>query len=133
MSARSSRATSTRRRAALADPKDKIELFNLITHARDVSRHDKDSDEAIKSLLEVTRQDPKVIDAWFMLGNEYYRKRQFTRAIDSYKRALALKSDYDLVVINMANAYRQLGQRRGSAGRLSTLSGARSEERADSV
>jgi arylsulfatase A-like enzyme/Tfp pilus assembly protein PilF len=94
----------------LADPKDKIELFNLITHARDLSRHDKNSDEAIKSLLEVTRQDPKVIDAWFMLGNEYYRKRQFTQAIESYKQALALKSDYDLVVINMANAYRQLGK-----------------------
>ena len=43
----------------LADPKDKIELFNLITHARDLSRHDKDSDEAIRSLLEVTRQDPE--------------------------------------------------------------------------
>jgi choline-sulfatase len=94
----------------LADPKDKIELFNLITHARDLSRHDKNSDEAINSLLEVTRQDPKVIDAWFMLGNEYYRKRQFTQAIESYKQALALKSDYDLVVINMANAYRQLGK-----------------------
>jgi len=103
-------AGDTEKRSALADPKDKIELFNLITHARDLSRHDKNSDEAIKSLLEVTRQDPKVIDAWFMLGNEYYRKRQFTQAIDSYKQALALKSDYDLVVINMANAYRQLGK-----------------------
>ena len=96
--------------SALADPKDKIELFNLITRARDLSRHDQDSDEAITTLLEVTRQDPKVIDAWFMLGNEYYRKRQFEQAIDSYKQALALKSDYDLVVINMANAYRQLGK-----------------------
>ncbi len=97
-------------RVALADPKDKIDLFNLMTRARDLSRHDKNSDEAIKSLIEVTRQDPKVIDAWFMLGNEYYRNRQFEQAIDSYKRALALKSDYDLVVINMANAYRQLGK-----------------------
>jgi arylsulfatase A-like enzyme/Tfp pilus assembly protein PilF len=103
-------SSGTEKRSELADPKDKIELFNLITHARDLSRHDKNSDEAIKSLLEVTRQDPKVIDAWFMLGNEYYRKRQFTQAIESYKQALALKSDYDLVIINMANAYRQLGK-----------------------
>jgi len=96
--------------SALADPKDKIELFNLITHARDLSRHNQDSDEAITTLLDVTRRDPKVIDAWFMLGNEYYRKRQFELAIESYKQALALKADYDLVVINMANAYRQLGK-----------------------
>ena len=133
MSARSSPSDDRRTTSELADPKDKIELFNLITHARDLSRHDKNSDEAIKSLLEVTRQDPKVIDAWFMLGNEYYRKRQFTQAIDSYKQALALKSDYDLVVINMANAYRQLGQRRRGARRLSSLHAARSKERADSV
>ena len=45
-----------------------------------------------------------------MLGNEYYRRRQFTRAIEQFKRALALKPDYDLVVINMANAYRALGR-----------------------
>ncbi len=102
-------STGTGSRSNLADPKDKIELFNLITRARDLSRHNRDSDEAITALTEVTRQDPGVIDAWFMLGNEYSRLRQFTRAIASYKQALALKSDYDLAVINMANAYRQLG------------------------
>src|SRR5258707_11742268 len=47
-----------------------------------------------------------------MLGNEYYRRREFTRAIDQFKRALALKPDYDLVVINMANAYRAMGRDR---------------------
>ena len=55
----------------------------------------------------------------FMLGNEYYRNRQFEQAIDSYKRALALKSDYDLVVINMAStAYRPIRSigRTNSAG-----------------
>ena len=45
-----------------------------------------------------------------MLGNEYYRRRQFARAIEQFKRALELKPDYDLVVINMANAYRALGR-----------------------
>ena len=68
-----------------------------------------------------------------MLGNEYYQKRQFTRAIDSYKRALALKSDYDLVVINMANAYRQLGEDEEALVGYRRFHGARSEERADSV
>jgi choline-sulfatase len=97
-------------RAGLADPKDKIQLFNLMTQARETARHDKESDDGLHALERVVAQDPKVIDAWFMLGNEYYRRRQFARAIDQFKRALELKPDYDLVVINMANAYRALGR-----------------------
>jgi arylsulfatase A-like enzyme/Tfp pilus assembly protein PilF len=97
-------------RAGLADPKDKIQLFNLMTQARETARHDKESDEGLHALERVIAQDPKVIDAWFMLGNEYYRRRQYTRAIEQFKRALELKPDYDLVVINMANAYRALGR-----------------------
>jgi tetratricopeptide (TPR) repeat protein len=97
-------------RAGLADPKDKIRLFNLMTQARETARHDKESDEGLHALERVVAEDPNVIDAWFMLGNEYYRRRQFTRAIEQFKRALDLKPDYDLVVINMANAYRALGR-----------------------
>jgi len=99
-------------RAGLADPKDKIQLFNLMTQARETARHDKESDEGLRALERVVAEDPKVIDAWFMLGNEYYRRRQFSRAIEQFTRALALKPDYDLVVINMANAYRALGRDR---------------------
>jgi arylsulfatase A-like enzyme/Tfp pilus assembly protein PilF len=97
-------------RSGLADPKDKIQLFNLMTQARETARHDTESDAGLHALEHVIEQDPKIIDAWFMLGNEYYRRRDFARAIDQYKRALELKPDYDLVVINMANAYRALGR-----------------------
>ena len=81
-----------------------------MTQARETARHDKESDEGLHALERVVAQDPKIIDAWFMLGNEYYRRRQFARAIEQFKRALELKPDYDLVVINMANAYRALGR-----------------------
>jgi choline-sulfatase len=97
-------------RSGLADPKDKIQLFNLMTQAREVARHEKDSDEGLHALQRVVDEDPKVIDAWFMMGNEYYRRHEYREAIDRYKRALELKPDYDLVVINMANAYRALGR-----------------------
>ncbi|MEP6467838.1 MAG: sulfatase-like hydrolase/transferase, partial [Parafilimonas sp.] len=97
-------------RAGLADPKDKIQLFNLMTQARETARHDQESDEGLHALERVVAEDPKVIDAWFMLGNEYYRRRQFAHAIDQFNKALELKPDYDLVVINMANAYRALGR-----------------------
>ena len=81
-----------------------------MTQARETARHDKSSDDGLHALQRVVAQDPNVIDAWFMLGNEYYRRHQYPAAITNYKRALALKPDYDLVVINMANAYRAIGK-----------------------
>jgi len=102
--------TTSPDRGGLADPKDKIQLFNLMTQARETARHEKDSDEGLHALQRVVDEDPKVIDAWFMMGNEYYRRHEYARAIDRYKHALELKPDYDLVVINMANAYRALGR-----------------------
>jgi choline-sulfatase len=102
--------TRTADPAKLADPKDKIHLFNLMTRAREMAKHDPEGTGAIEALQRITGEDPNVIDAWFMLGNEYYRRREFTRAIENYRHALALKPDYDLALINMANSYRALGR-----------------------
>jgi arylsulfatase A-like enzyme/Tfp pilus assembly protein PilF len=95
-----------------ADPKDKIELFNLMTAARDRATDSPEGAfaEVVALLRKVVDADPNVIDAWFNLGNEYYKQRRFEEAIGYFKRALELKPDYDLAIINMANSYRSLGQ-----------------------
>ncbi len=97
-------------RSRLADPKDKIELFNLVMTARERIHDDKDSEGGLKALREVVSKDPQIIDAWVMMGNEYSRRREFTRALESFQKALALKPDYDLAVFNIANVYRTLGR-----------------------
>ena len=95
-----------------ADPKDKIDLFNLMSRARNRARDEPDGSftEVVALLEQVVRADPNVIDAWFTLGNTYYKEQRFKEAIGYFKRALELKPDYDLALINMANAYRALGQ-----------------------
>jgi len=101
-------ATSTDKRA---DPKDKIHLFNLMTSARERAKEAPEGAfNYVVSLLEqVVREDPDVIDAWFSLGNEHFKQERFKDAIGYFKRALALKPDYDLALINMAHSYRRLG------------------------
>ena len=94
----------------LADPKDKIELFNLIITARERLHDEHDSEGGLKALREVLSKDAEVIDAWVMMGNEYTRRREFTRALECFQRALALKPDYDLAVFNMANVYLAVGR-----------------------
>ena len=97
-------------RASLPDPKDKVHLFNLMTNARELSKGEDRFTRVVGMLKQVVREDPKVIDAWFMLGNEHVKEDRPSEAIEYFKRALALKPDYDIAVVNMANAYRRLGR-----------------------
>ena len=102
-------ATANDPRTARPDPKDKIPLFNLLGEARDLAPT-KGSFAGVTAILrKVLAEDPEVIDAWFSLGNAYFKERRHREAIDYFKKALALKPDYDLAVINIAAAYRQLG------------------------
>jgi choline-sulfatase len=107
-------ASASDPRTNRADPKDKISLFNKLGTATEMSKDRDQGDEAsfrsvIAILNEVVREDPAVIDAWFMLGTQYLQHGEPRRAIDYYKRTLSLKPDYDLAVINLAQAYRRLG------------------------
>ena len=97
-------------RAGLADPKDKVHLFNKISAARDLGRDEADLPRAMAMIEEVVKEDPKVIDAWFTLGNMSSRRGRHEDAIGYFKRALALKADDEEAVINMAHAYRKLGR-----------------------
>lgn len=97
-------------RSSLADPKDKIHLYNLMGRAREASLNDNNSEAAIEALEQVLREDPSVIDAWVSLGNEQRRLRRIDDAIESYKQALSLSADSELAVINLAHAYRMAGK-----------------------
>jgi tetratricopeptide (TPR) repeat protein len=97
-------------RAGLADPKDKVHLFNRISDARDLGRNENELAVAMTMLEEVLKEDPKVIDAWFTLGNMAGRRGQWNEAIAFFKRALALKADDEEAVINLAHAYRKIGR-----------------------
>ena len=90
----------------LPDPKDKIEIFNLMTAAREAGEG---ADATLNRLLKVVSQDANVLDAWVMLGNEYFRQREYTKAADNYKRALQINPGYNLAIVNLAGAYKAMG------------------------
>ena len=92
---------------ALPDPKDKIDIFNLMTAAREAG--DTDGAATIGRLTRVLAQDPGVLDAWVMLGNEYFRKADFKTAAEHYRKALEINPSYDLAIVNLAGAYRSMG------------------------
>jgi arylsulfatase A-like enzyme/Tfp pilus assembly protein PilF len=109
-------ASASDSRAGRADPKDKIGVFNRLGEALDLAKEgdgeeqdDASFAKATGLLREVVREDPTVIDAWFMLGTQHLKRHLAKDAVAYFKKTLELKPDYDLAVINMAQAYRQLG------------------------
>lgn len=93
----------------LGDPKDKIVVFNQLSRARELSLQEK-YQEAAAMVEEIIREDPKIVDAYFTLGNLYFKWRKFDKALESFFQALDLKPNDSFVVINIANSYIQMNQ-----------------------
>ena len=93
----------------LPDPKDKIDLFNLIQEAH-ADSVDQKPEEAVKKLHRALAEDPAIVDAHFMLGKEYFRMEKYDLAMAAFKKTLEMKPDYDVAMVNLANTYRKLGK-----------------------
>ena len=107
-------ATASDPRTGRADPKDKIGVVNTLGRVMDLARDRKDGDEetfarVISMLNGVVADDPTIIDGWFMLGSQYMRHGEPAKAVEYFKKTLSLKPDYDVAVVNLAGAYRQMG------------------------
>jgi choline-sulfatase len=93
----------------LANPGDKIGVFNALSRARETGM-DGNFDEAIRTIEAIIKEDPTIADAHFSLGNILYKARRFEEAIGAFTRSLDLKPDDSFTVINIANCYGAMGR-----------------------
>ena len=93
----------------LADPKDKITMFNRLIQARE-SGLGGAPEEAIATIKAIIAEDPGISDAHFSLGNIYYKSKRFEEALEAFKISLDLKPDDSFAVINIANALQALNR-----------------------
>jgi len=93
----------------LADPKEKIEVFNQISRAREIGLSGQ-FEEAVTILNNILKEDPTISDGFFALGNVYFKARKFAEALNAFKNSLDLKPDDSFAVINIANCYAALNQ-----------------------
>ena len=93
----------------LADPKDKIGIFNELSRAREDGLAG-DADAAIKTIRDIIASDPTIGDAHFSLGNVLYRARRFPEALEAFRKALDLKPDDSFAAINVGNCYQAMGR-----------------------
>jgi tetratricopeptide (TPR) repeat protein len=101
--------SSKLRGKTLADPKDKISVFNRLAQARE-SGLGGEPEEAIKTIRAIIAEDPGISDAHFSLGNIYYKSKRYEEALEAFEISLDLKPDDSFAVINIANALQALGR-----------------------
>lgn len=58
----------------------------------------------------VVARDPKNVQAWIQLGNDYFDTAQHQKSIDAYAKALELKPDNPDVLTDQGVMYRAIGQ-----------------------
>jgi arylsulfatase A-like enzyme/predicted Zn-dependent protease len=94
---------------ALANPKEKIAVFNELSRAREMGMSGQ-ADEAVSIIQRIIANDPEISDAYFSVGNIYFKARKFDEAIPYFEKALELKPDDSFCVINIANSYLNMGR-----------------------
>jgi len=91
------------------DPKDKIELYNLLKLAGQDSVSGRIADGLAK-VQQVLAADPEVIEAYTMLGNMHTKAGRREEAIDAYRRALAVDPEHEGAAWSLALAYKNAGR-----------------------
>jgi len=91
------------------DPKDKIELYNLMKQAGGASAEGR-IEEAIAKVKEALRADPEIVEAYMLLGNFQKKAGQPAEAIVSYRRALERDPDHQGALFSLAVAYKDQGR-----------------------
>jgi tetratricopeptide (TPR) repeat protein len=91
------------------DPKDKIQLYNLLKQASTASAEGR-FDEAIAKARTALAEDPEILEGHMLLGNFYKKAGRAKDAILAYRRALALDPDHQESIFRLALAYKDEGR-----------------------
>ena len=92
----------------LADPKDRIEVYELVSEAIADSQHGR-YDSSIEKLQAALKTDKDSTPIHYLLALNYMRKRDFPDAISELRRVLELSPDYALAVFSLGVAYGRSG------------------------
>jgi arylsulfatase A-like enzyme/Tfp pilus assembly protein PilF len=91
------------------DPKDKIELYNLMKQAGSLS-YEGNVEAAIATVKQALAKDPEIVEAHMLLGNFYKKLNRPQDAIAAYREALAQDSEHQNALFSLALAYKDEGR-----------------------
>jgi arylsulfatase A-like enzyme/lipoprotein NlpI len=93
---------------ALPDPKDRIQVYELISDAIAESQHG-DYTDSTEKLNRALKTEPDSVPVRYLLGLNYYRMHEFPSAVEQLERVLQLSPDYALAAFQLGLAYARTG------------------------
>jgi choline-sulfatase len=93
----------------LADPKEKIVVYNRLAEAREMAK-DGRAAEAVEIIRGIVAGDPEIPDAYFSLGSLLAGLGRLDEAIAAFEQVLALKPDEGFAALNVAVCYERQGR-----------------------
>jgi arylsulfatase A-like enzyme/Flp pilus assembly protein TadD len=92
----------------LPDPKDRIQVYELISDGMADGQHGRYL-ESVEKLTAALKTDPNSVAIHYLLGLDYYRVEDFGKAIEEFQRVLQLSPDYSLATAQLGLAYGRAG------------------------
>ena len=93
----------------LPDPKDRIQVYELISDAISDSQHGS-YQQSVEKLEAVLKTEPQSVPAHYLQGLNYYRMKNFPAAVEQLQRVVELSPDYALALFHLGVAYGHIGQ-----------------------
>ncbi len=92
----------------LPDPKDRIEMYELVSEAINHSQRGR-YDESVEKLKKALAIEPGSIPAHYLLGLNYYRQKRYADAIPEFRLVLERSPDYANAIFNLGLALAHFG------------------------
>ena len=93
---------------ALPDPKDRVQVYELISDA--IARSQRgDYPDSTEKLNLVLKTEPDSVPVRYLLGLNYYRMHDFSNAVAQLERVLQLSPEYALAAFQLGLAYARAG------------------------
>lgn len=92
----------------LADPKDRIKTYELISDGMADSQHGRYA-QSVEKLTAALKDDSDSVPVHYLLGLDYYRLQDYSKAVEQFERVLQLSPDYSLAVFQLGLSYARAG------------------------
>ena len=98
----------------LPDPKDRVQVYELVAEAMADGQHGR-YEESLRKLHEAENTEPASLSIHYLIALDYYRLKDYRRAIERFQSALQLNPQFALAAYYLGVAQLQTGDLDGAA------------------
>ncbi len=98
----------------LPDPKDRVQVYELVSAAMAGGQHGR-YEESLRKLKEAEKTEPASVPIRYLKALDYYRMKEFRRALESFKSVLEIDPKFALATYYLGLTQVQVGDTDGAS------------------